>query len=55
MKHLFLSLSIFLGIGLISCSNDSKQSNKTTENEEESFTCLCCEPVLEEAADSVQN
>ena len=54
MKHLFMSLSIVLGIGLISCSNDSKQSNETAENEEESFPCLCCEPVLEESVDSVK-
>lgn len=54
MKQFLLAFSIVFSLVLISCSNGAKQSNETADQEEETFTCLCCEPVLEESVDSIQ-
>ena len=42
MKQFLLAFSIVFSLGLISCSNGSKQSNETAEQEIENVPCLCC-------------
>ena len=46
MKRIAFFLVSVLGLSLISCSNHSKKTDDTLENNEEDIMCLCC---LEEA------